>query len=210
MKKLLFTTALITAACNFAAAAQAQESHDFLAKDRFQVRLRAINVVPDESSSVNIGGDVHASNQIAPELDLTYFITDNIAAELIAATTKHDLKYTGDVKLGSTWVLPPTLTMQYHFTPKSKFSPYLGAGVNYSLFYAEDAKGPGFTDLKVDGGFGVAAQAGFDYWVNDNWGVNVDVKKLWLNVDASLNKGAVKADVDLDPWIIGTGVSYRF
>ena len=105
--------------------------------------------------------------------------------------------------------MPPTLTLQYHFTPHSKFSPYIGAGVNYSLFYGEDAKS-GFTDLEIDGGWGVAAQAGFDYWMNDNWGLNLDVKKLWLNVDASLNNGAVKADVDLDPWIIGTGVSYRF
>lgn len=99
--------------------------------------------------------------------------------------------------------------MQYHFTPKQAFSPYVGAGLNYSLFYGEKA-GTGFSDLNIDPSVGVAAQAGFDYWMNDHWGLNMDVKKLWLNVDASLNNGAVKADVDLDPWIVGAGVSYRF
>jgi outer membrane protein len=77
------------------------------------------------------------------------------------------------------------------------------------MFYGEET-GKGFTDLDVDGGVGYAAQAGFDYWLNDNWGLNLDVKKIWLDVDASLNNGTIRADVDLDPWIVGAGVSYRF
>ena len=128
---------------------------------------------------------------------------------MIAATSKHDLNYTGDVSLGDAWVLPPTLMLQYHFTPDNQFSPYVGAGLNYSIFYAEDAAS-GFTDLEVDNGVGYGLQAGADFWVNDHWGVNLDVKKLWLNVDAKLNNGAIRADVDMDPWIVGAGVSYRF
>ncbi len=81
--------------------------------------------------------------------------------------------------------------------------------MNYSIFYGEKA-GEGFSDLNVDNSVGFAAQAGFDYWVSDNWGLNLDVKKLWLDVDASLNNGAIKADVDIDPWVVGAGVSYRF
>ena len=189
--------------------ASAQENNDFWAADNWQVRLRAIDVVPDESSSVNIGGKVDVDNFVAPEVDISYFFTQNIAAELILATSKHDLNYTGGVDLGSTMVLPPTLTLQYHFMPEQSFSPYVGAGVNYTWFYNEDT-GPGFTNLKVDGGFGWALQAGFDYWLDEHWGLNADVKKIFLDVDASLNNGTIRADVDLDPWVIGTGVSYRF
>lgn len=207
MKKLLSSTTFVAALLSVISVAHA-DSYDYLAKDRFQVRLRAIDVIPDEDTSVSIGGEVDVGNRLAPEIDLTYFFTDNIAAELIAATTKHELKHSSGADLGSAWILPPTLTLQYHFMPKSAFSPYVGAGVNYSMFYGENDGD--IADLEVDGGFGVAAQAGFDYWVNENWGVNLDVKKLWLNVDASLAGGAVKADVDLDPWIVGTGISYRF
>lgn len=209
MRHLLYAAAAIAIFSAFAPTANAQEVRDIFAKDRFQIRVRAIGVLPDEDSSVNIGGDVDVGNALVPEVDLTYFITDNIAAELIAATAQHELNYTGDTNLGNTWILPPTLTLQYHFTPDQKFSPYIGAGLNYSIFYGEES-GTGFTDLNVDNGIGVAAQAGFDYWLNNNWGLNVDVKKLWLNVDASLNNGAIKADVDVDPWIVGAGVSYRF
>lgn len=179
--------------------------------DRWQVRVRAISVVPDESSTVNIGGKANVGNAVVPELDISYFFTKNIAAELILATAQHKLSHSAAGDLGKVWILPPTLTLQYHFTPEQKFSPYVGAGLNYSMFYNENsAKGNGITDLKVDGGVGYALQAGFDYWLDDKWGLNLDVKKIWLNVDAKMNNGTVRADVDLDPWIFGAGVSYRF
>ncbi len=179
------------------------------AKERFQVRLRGIQVHPHEDSWVNIGGEIDADNQVVPEVDLTYFLTDNWAAELIAATSKHKLTHSGGADLGSAWALPPTLTLQYHFQPHQAFSPYLGAGLNYTVFYNEDTAS-GFTDLNVGNGVGWALQAGADYWVNDHWGMNVDVKKIFVNVDASLNNGAIHGDLDVDPWVIGAGVSYRF
>ncbi|MFN3827891.1 MAG: OmpW/AlkL family protein [Micavibrio sp.] len=181
----------------------------FLSKDNWQFRFRAIGVIPDESSTVNIGGDASVGNALTPEFDITYFFTDHISAELILVTAQHQLDYTGNVNLGDTMILPPTLTLQYHFMPDQALSPYVGAGLNYSLFYNEKS-GTGFTGLEVDGGVGYALQAGVDYWLNDNWGLNLDVKKIFLNVDAELNGGSIRADVDLDPWVIGSGISYRF
>lgn len=210
--KLNKNMALLSTAMGIILATQpalAKDGKPFLDKENWQFRLRAVDIVPDEDSSVNIGGEASVSNSAVPEFDITYFFTENIAAELILATAKHDLTYTGNVDLGNTMILPPTLTLQYHFTPDQPFSPYLGAGLNYSVFYGADAAS-GFTDLDVEGGVGYAMQAGFDYWLNDNWGLNVDVKKIFLNVDATLNNGAIRADVDLDPWVIGAGVSYKF
>lgn len=192
-----------------AGAASARDLGDTWSKERFQVRARAIGVLPDVSSSVNIGGTVDASNSFMPEVDLSYYFTNNISAELIAATTQHTLKHSSGSKLGDVWALPPTLTLQYHFMPDSKFSPYAGVGLNYTFFYGEHT-GASFTDLDVHNGVGYAMQAGFDYWLDANWGLNVDVKKLFLNVNATANNGAIRADVDVDPWIIGAGVSYRF
>jgi len=189
--------------------AYAQEHLDMFSKERFQIRLRGIGVVPDESSTVNIGGSVDVGDAVAPEIDVTYFFTDKIGAELIAATTQHEVDYSNNTNLGKTWLLPPTLTLQYHPLRGQDFSPYVGAGLNYSIFYSEET-GTGYNDLEIDGGFGYALQAGFDYWLSDHWGLNADVKKLWLDIDAKLNDGNIRADVDLDPWIIGAGVSYRF
>jgi len=182
-------------------------------KERFQIRVRAIGVLPDSGGDTTIGGTPEANNDYVPEVDFSYFFTENIAAELIVATSKHDLKLnnsnSGNLDLGDTWLLPPTLTLQYHFTPDNKFSPYLGAGINYTLPYKED-DGADTTKLEASGSFGTALQAGADYWVDEHWGFNVDVKKLWVDVDAKINGGAITGNVVLDPWIVGAGVSYRF
>ncbi len=187
----------------------AKEAGDLL------MRGRAIYVVPDEDATTSIGGNVGINNDIVPELDFTYFVTDNIGVELILATTKHhvtavDTALGASASLGSVMLLPPTLTLQYHFNPKGDFSPYIGAGVNYTFYYDESAPGGAITDIDYDDGFGVALQAGFDYKIDEKWSFNVDVKKIWLNTDVKVNGGAVTADVDIQPWIFGVGVGYTF
>ena len=110
------------------------------------IRLRGIGVVPTERGDIKTAGgtdtglNVRLGNAYVPEVDVSYFLTPNIALELIAATTKHDVDAsgsTGNVDLGSVWLLLPTLTVQYHFAPTSRFSPYVGAGLNYTIFYNE-------------------------------------------------------------------------
>ena len=212
MKKSLLLTALLStvALTGFASAAHAEDYKNWMDKERFQIRGRMIGILAKGEGVVEGAGlKTGVDNAYVPEVDLTYFFTKNISAELIAATAKHSVSAAGS-KVGDTWILPPTLTLQYHFTPDSQFSPYVGAGLNYSLFYGEDASSS-FTKMGVDGGFGYAVQAGFDYWINKNWGFNMDVKYIDLNVDVSVNNGALHAyDVELNPFVVGAGVSYRF
>lgn len=195
-------------------AAHAEDGQGVYSQDRWQFRLRGIGVLPTDGGHTTIGGEPDAENAFVPEFDISYFFTDHVAAELILATSPHDLKLKnstlGDLDLGDTWVLPPTLTVQYHFTPEKTFSPYVGAGVNYTLPYSEDAAGGTVTDIEADGSFGYAMQAGADYWLNDHWGLNLDVKKVWVDVDAKVNGGTITGEVELNPWIVGAGVSYRF
>lgn len=196
----------ILAAAMAAAPANAKEGDILL-------RLRAIDVLPEKDSTTSIGGKVKPDFAVVPELDITYFFTDNIAAELIAATSKHDVKAigttSGNLDLGDVWILPPTLTLQYHFTNDSPFKPYIGAGINYSYMYNEDA-GSSITSIHYDDSFGPALQAGLDYKLNEKYSLNLDVKKIWINTDVKVNGGAVRADVDLDPWVVGVGVGYTF
>ena len=185
---------------------------DFSNKNKWLFRLRAIDVVPDESSSTSIGGKVTADNSVVPEFDITYFWTKNIASELILATSKHDMGVVntaiGDVNLGDVWVLPPTLTVQYHFMPEQTFRPYVGAGLNYTFFYNADPVDVPRVTYK--NGWGYALQTGFDYGIDEHWAFNADVKKIFFNTDANVANGTATADVDLDPWVFGVGIAYRF
>ena len=187
----------------------------------WMIRVRALSVIPRDSASVSIsgatvaGGNLNASNSLVPELDITYFFTKNIAAELVLGVSPHDVKGSGTLasqgKIGSTWLLPPTLTLQYHFTDFGAFKPYVGAGPNYTFTFNNENKG-NFTAFKVKNAPGFALQAGFDYMLDKNWGLNVDVKKYWLRPDATGTVGGapVTAKVRLDPWLIATGITYRF
>jgi len=159
---------------------------DFGDKERWIIRARALMVEPDESASISpIGGDVDIDEQYVPEVDFTYFFTPHIAAEAVVATTPHNVTAVntaaGQVDLGDVWLLPPTVTLQYHFLPESDtFRPYVGAGINYTTFYNADSGAA--NDIDYDDSFGYALQAGFDYGINDNWAINFDAKKvmIWL------------------------------
>jgi outer membrane protein len=204
MKKTF--AALALCACCSLTAPTAQAGFD---PHNWQLRLRAIDVNPSESSKGTIAGKATVDAAVMPELDISYFFTDQFSLELILATSKHSVGWLpGGLNLGDVWVLPPTLTAQYHFLSDQKLSPYLGAGINYTIFYNGD---PGtFNSVEYKNGFGYALQAGADYKLDDHWMLNADVKKIFLNTDVSVNNGAVRADVDLDPWVFGLGVGYRF
>jgi outer membrane protein len=134
---------------------------------------------------------------------------------LILAVSKHHIRATpSGIDLGKTWVLPPTVTVQYHLDPDSqRFRPYIGAGVNYTKFFDQSDAGPPVTHVKMKDSVGFALQAGFDIPINDHWTFNVDVKKVWMNTKASVDTSipaTIKADVDINPVIVGVGFGYRF
>ncbi|WP_454853945.1 OmpW/AlkL family protein [Rhizobium binxianense] len=214
----------VFAAVVFAAFAQSALAADFepvanapvLAQSPWQVRLRALGVITRDSGYVGgvADSDLSYSDTVVPEVDISYFFTDNIAAELILGTTFANVYGEGSIeglgKIGKTWLLPPTLTLQYHFTDFGAFKPYVGAGVNYTIFY--DQSGKSADSLKVKDTFGFALQAGFDYMFDEHWGANFDVKKIFLKPDFDVSVGGadLNGKAKLDPWLIGAGLTYRF
>ena len=203
MKKIALALTLATM-CVAANQAVAQQSP-------WQVRARAVNLSPDNKSDpiggVGAADRLTVSDKTIPEVDITYYVTPNWSAELILTyPQKHDVMLDG-VKIGTFKHLPPTLTAQYHFLPDAQFSPYLGAGVNYTRISQVELLN-GAANLEKDS-FGFALQAGFDVKLDKNWSLNFDVKKVQIRSDVTI--GGVKASaVQVDPWLVGVGVGYRF
>jgi outer membrane protein len=173
------------------------------------VRLRAVEIVPDVSSTVSIGGNVSITDTTIPEADITYFLTGHWSLELIAGSDKHAIYYNGSTKLANVWLLPPTLTVQYHFDQIGPFKPYVGAGPNYTVFY-DRSNGP-LGKLRTTDNWGFALQAGADIPLTEDgrYFANFDVKRLWLSTNASFGASPVTAKVNINPWLIGTGVGIR-
>ncbi len=217
MKKSIFTTLLMClfVFSNVLAQDSTTDNSDF---SKWQVRLRGIVVTPNESAIIQaIGGDVDISTAFVPELDFTYFFTEKWAAELILGTTNHDVKAVGtsagNINLGDVWLLPPTLTFQYHFTG-GKLKPYLGVGVNYTIFYGVN-EGPVADSVDYSNSFGFAFQAGLDYALGDKWFLNVDLKQVYIQTDAVVNAttalgATVGANVDINPLVFGFGFGMKF
>jgi outer membrane protein len=177
----------------------------------FQVRLRNVVVAPAASADIqiagtHIGGMTKASTSDIPEFDLTYFITDNISAEVIAAVTKHTVSHSVAGRIASTELLPPTITVQYQFDPNGAFRPYVGAGLNYTLFFNNNSALPG---LRITNNIGWALQAGMEVPLGDGpYFLNVDVKKIFLATN--IRATGVVAPAHLDSWLFGVGVGVRF
>ncbi|WP_413457220.1 OmpW/AlkL family protein [Herbaspirillum huttiense] len=208
MKKIVTLTAAVAAlASSFAAAPVfAQE-----AQSPWLVRVRAVNLSP-ENKSDQVGGTgasdrITINNKVIPEFDISYFFTPNIAAELVLTyPQKQDVRLDGN-KIGTFKHLPPTLTLQYHFMPEAAFSPYVGAGINYTRISSVNLAG----GLQLDSSsFGGALQIGADYKINKNWLINFDIKKVQISSDVKTASGAKVSNVKIDPWLIGVGVGYRF
>ncbi len=177
----------------------------------WQIRARAVHIEPADKSNAIPGmvgaNAISVSDKTIPEIDISYFFTPNWAAELILTVPqKHDV-YLSGTHIGSFKHLPPTLTLQYHFMPDAKFSPYVGAGINYTRISSVKLLG-GAADLDNDS-FGFALQAGVDYKLDKHWSINFDIKKVQIRADATLN-GAHLTRVKVDPLLIGVGVGYRF
>lgn len=228
MKMTLLTLSL---AATFAPVLAHAEAGDWV------VRARAVNVSPNEDSKLgktvnenvaNVmspGAELAVSDKVIPELDISYYITKNIAAELILALgTRHNVSVEGEAgavvpnqDLGSVNLLPPTLTVQWHFNPDQTIDPYVGAGINYTNFLDRNLKvsngALAGTKIKVDSdSWGYALQAGVDINLKDGWLINLDAKYVNIETDVKLNvAGWTKIDsLDINPWVLGIGIGKKF
>ena len=195
MKKLCIALA-VAAVTPFA---MAQSAGDLVA------RFRVVNL--DPVAKETFGGNVVTINsKVIPEVDFAYYVTPNIAAELVLTVPqKQDVLLNGG-KIGTLKHLPPTLTAQYHFTSMGAFKPYLGAGVNYTIFSSVDLPA-GLSIEKSSLGF--AYQLGADFALSKTWSINVDYKKVQIRTDLS-SAGTNLGTIKVDPTLFGIGVGYKF
>ncbi len=183
------------------------------------VHLSFIGVIPENfgshvrvGSSVVAGEHVNVSSGVTPEIDGSYFFTPNLSLQVIAATSRHNVSVAGpvDAKVGSTWVLPPTVTLQYHLPQIDGIRPYVGVGLTVAFFYNQHAAAGISKFGGLSTGIGPALDAGFDVPITGKWFANFDVKQIFLVTGTHVNNGAVGALTELSPTVVGAGVGYLF
>jgi outer membrane protein len=203
MKKILGFAALALAVAAPAVQAQTKDTGNWI------VRARAVHLDSANKDSTGLGLTIN--NKTLPEVDITYFFTPNIAAELILTypqkQTVHSAVVGGGSDIGTFKHLPPTLTAQYHFTGISGFRPYVGAGLNFTNITEVHILN-GAVGLKHNS-YGLAAQIGADIPLAGGWVLNVDLKKVNIATNVYLS-GADKGKFKVDPTLFGIGAGLRF
>ncbi len=166
---------------------------------------------------------VRVDDDVTLGFTIGYMLTSKYAIELLGVTpSTHNLHGKDGIgalgKIADVDVFPPTLSLQYHFNGTAKFHPYLGAGINFTHFPDESVSASletalgGDTKLDIDDSWGLAAHIGMDYSLNDNWFLNTAVWYIDIDADAKLKTNDVTRDIniDIDPWVIFTGIGRKF
>lgn len=173
----------------------------------WQARIGVSKIVPTSDSGSILPGEVDIDSDTGPTFNLAYFLTPNLAIDVLGGLPfKHDIKLNGS-KIGSTKQLPPIVSLQYHFAPEARLRPFVGVGVNYTYFY--DEKLDNGADLELSDSWGAAFQVGLDFALDDNWTVGGDVRYAKIDTDVKVD-GVKVGSVDVDPTVYSLNLGYRF
>ena len=197
LKKHIVASVILAVFASGSALAQGFQAGDVL------VRARAVNL--DSANKDSTGLDLSVNDKTIPEVDVSYFFSPNIAAELVLTVPQKHTLSAGSTEIGSLRHLPPTLTVQYHFDAGA-FKPYVGAGVNYTHFSSVNL--PDGVDIKRNS-VGLALQVGVDIPVAKDVYLNVDVKKVQIGTKVSVS-GTEIGKFKVDPLLVGVGLGWRF
>jgi len=208
LKSLVVAMAAVASLAPISSQAQSTDN-----SNPWMVRVRAVDLIWNNGQTgIAQTQNLKAKNQVIPEFDVSYFFTKNIAAELVLTYPQQVTINNNSGTAGKITALPPSLLLQYHFTDLGAFKPYVGAGVNYTLFSnRQNFPAYGNTVQVEPSSFGAVGQVGMDYFFDKNWGLNVDVKYATMatNVQAVAG-GANLGKLTLNPWMPAVGVTYKF
>lgn len=201
---VLTTLGLTLGATSFSA-------HALEAGDMF-MRFTLTKVSPNDDSTNFTGAPVSPEVNDDTQLGVTfvYMLDSHIGFEVLAATPfSHDISVDGLGVVGETKHLPPTFSVQYYFNPETNIRPYVGLGLNYTTFFSSKTDPSLGGDLELDDSFGLAAQIGIDYDINEKWFVNADIR--YMNIETTATVKAVgSSDVEINPTVISVGAGFRF
>jgi outer membrane protein len=206
LKSLVLAMAAVSSLAPIASQAQSANENPWM------IRVRAVDLLWQNGQTESVKAlDIKAENQFIPEFDVSYFFTKNIAAELVLTWPQQVNINMGGANAGKISALPPSLLMQYHFTDLGALKPYVGAGVNYTIFGNRQNFPALGNAYQVDqSSVGFVGQVGADYMFDKNWGLNVDLKYATMSTNVSAVGGASIGKLTLNPWMPAVGVTYKF
>lgn len=205
MNTNIFALSFAAALAMGAAPALAQSAGDWT------VGLGLHNVQPKSGNGLLAGAESDVGSDARPTITVEYFIRDNIGIEVLAALPfKHDVSLAGMGRVGEVQHLPPVISLQYHFTNDGKITPFVGAGLNYTVFFKEKTTGAlAGNELELEDSLGLALHAGLDYQITERSALRADIR--WMDIDSEVKlNGTTIGEVEIDPVVLGVAFVRKF
>lgn len=181
-------------------------------EQRWAVRFGLHHINPKSDNGSLAGGTLDASidSDLKPSVALEYYFSPHWSLDILAAVPfKHTVSLNGAEAVELTH-LPPTVSIEYHFAPDAELRPFVGLGVNYTLIYDEKARGPlAGTRVGLDNSFGLAAQVGLEWVLDERWSIVADARWMDIDTDVTVN-GSRVGTAEVDPLALGLTAAWRF
>jgi outer membrane protein len=154
---------------------------------------------------------IEVSDGAAVTFAATYMLDSHWGIEAFAALpVSHDIALSGQMPVGTIDQIPPTVSVQYYFyDPNGRVRAYVGAGLNYTVFFNERTRGAlAGADLSLDSSIGPSVQFGLDFDLSQAWLVALDAR--WFDIDSKARlDGASIGRIELDPYAVGLFIGRR-
>ncbi|AAU03543.1 OmpW family outer membrane protein [Rickettsia typhi] len=179
--------------------------------------------LPTHSSVQPVSVGEIAKNGYGGDASTTIFFNNYLAAELSLGFNVLRTKYTSlaavahnyginNVKLGKhkpIYMIPATLTGQFHIAPYGGIRPYIGIGYHGSYMLTQA------TGLKIRNGYNAVGQIGVDFYAKDDTLINIDVRQFFLKPKLEYKSNLVgnkkvTSKVKLNPLIVSIGIGFTF
>lgn len=203
MQRLVLTS-LALAAALAASGANAQA---------FSVTLGFQNTDPKSDNGQLAGADATVNDDWSLTGSAAYAFNDNWSVELWSglANFEHEVSLAGLGTVASVEHRPTTLSVNYHFAPDSTVRPFIGLGYGWVNVSGERTQGA-LAGLGIDGSNanGIAFGAGLDWFVNDNFFLRADVRRLSFETEVTVETLGNVGTAEVDPIVYGISAGLRF
>jgi outer membrane protein len=188
-------------------AASAASAQNFTATLGFQ------NTDPASDNGTLAGADASVNDDWSLTGSLAYGINDNFSVELWSglANFEHDVSIDGLGTVASVEHRPTTLSLNYQFLPEASFRPFVGIGYGWISVSGEESKGA-LAGLGISGSNanGLSLTVGADYYVNENFFLRADLRKLDFDTDVTVETLGGVGTAEVDPLVYGISAGFRF
>lgn len=169
------------------------------------------------------GAEVTVPDKWLPLVELGYGFADGWAARIALAPPPTVTVFAdGSLKgftpplsgtIGKAKIAPIVMTVTYSPGSFYGLTPYVGAGLNYTVVLkTQDGD---VAAINAKNAWGSAFEIGADWSIDRNWSAYLDARKVYVKTTGTgfvpaLGGVPVQGEVALNPTIISAGIGYRF